>query len=271
MPATNKTNGATPSKTGIVGCETALGCNYSYSAKKRNSSKEFVKPIGFSIILHVVFALFFTITEQQENFEIGTDYSSTKQILFINERQLIQPLLVNAKAPKPPAIVSTKGSLELGLIGNHVPANVSIVEILPADQLKFPTKTAASSNTLDREPEGAALPLGISALEGKNSEKNGDFQKSVEPQKSQHATSGEKMSEKGSITRLIRAKEIQKSIENDKRKILPESPPKWPVSVTKKAIQFRSNMSRQACQPKKLAIALLRRAYLTVKKLGMVF
>ena len=171
MPATNKTNGVMPSKTRIVGCETALACNYSSSKQKRNSSKEFVKPVGFSIILHVVFALFFTIAEQQENLEIGTDYSSTKQILFINESQIIQPLLVDAKASKPPAIDPTKGSLELGFIGDHDPANVSIVEILPAYELKTPTKTVASSNTLDTEPREAALPLGISAPEGKTAKK----------------------------------------------------------------------------------------------------
>ena len=235
MPATNKTNGVMPSKTRIVGCETALACNYSSSKQKRNSSKEFVKPVGFSIILHVVFALFFTIAEQQENLEIGTDYSSTKQILFINESQIIQPLLVDAKASKPPAIDPTKGSLELGFIGDHDPANVSIVEILPAYELKTPTKTVASSNTLDTEPREAALPLGISAPEGKNSEKTGGFHRSGAPQKSKHATNDETVTEKGSITKLIQATEIQKSTEYNKPKILPESPPKRPVSVTKKS------------------------------------
>ena len=224
-----------PSKTRIVGCETALACNYSYSNQKRNSSKEFVKPVGFSIILHVVFALFFTIAEQQENLEIGTDYSSTKQILFINESQIIQPLLVDAKASKPPAIDPTKGSLELGFIGDHDPANVSIVEILPAYELKTPTKTVASSNTLDTEPHEAALPLGISAPEGKNSEKTGGFHRSGAPQKSKHATNDETVTEKGSIAKPIKATEIQKSTEYNKPKILPESPPKRPVSVTKKS------------------------------------
>ena len=235
MPATNKTNGIMPSKTRIVGCETALACNYSSYDKNRNSSKEFVKPVGFSIILHVVFALFFTIAEQQENLEIGTDYSSTKQILFINESQIIQPLLVDAKASKPPAIDPTKGSLELGFIGDHDPANVSIVEILPAYELKTPTKTVASSNTLDTEPREAALPLGISAPEGKNSEKTGGFHRSGAPQKSKHATNDKTVTEKGSIAEPIKATEIQKSTEYDKPKILPESPPKRPVSVTKKS------------------------------------
>ena len=236
MPATNKTNGAMPSKTGVEGCETTLACNYGSSSRKVNSSKEFVKPVGFSIILHVVFALFFTITEHQENFEIGTDYSSTKQILFINENQIIKPFLVNAKAPKQPAIDPTKGSLKLGFSGDHNPKNVSIVEILPADELKIPKKTLAPSRTLDREHHEAALLLGISTPEGKNSEKTGGFHRSGAPQKSKHATSNEAVTENVSITtRLIQATEIQKPTEYDKPKILPESPPKRPLSVTKKS------------------------------------
>ena len=206
---------------------------------KSNSSKEFVKPVGFSIILHVVFALFFIIAEQKENLETGTDYSSTKQILLINESQIIQPLLVNAKAPKPPVIGSTKGSSELGFIGNYDLENISTFDVLPADEPKVPTKKVASSNTLDREPREDALQLGFSALNGKNSEKTGEFQQSGAPQKSKHATNGEAVTQKGSITKLIQATEIQKSTEYNKPKILPESPPKRPVSVTKK--RFNSN------------------------------
>ena len=224
-----------PLKTRVVECGTALTSDYRSTSKKSNSSNEFVKPASFSITLHVVFALFFLIAEQKENFDSGTDYSSTKQILLINETQIIQPLLVNAKAPKPPTIDPTKGSRELGFIEDNDLANVSTLETLPADELKVPTKKVASSNTLDREPHEASLTLGFSAPNGKNSEKTGDLQQSGAPQKSKNATNGEAVTEKGSITRLAQAKEIQKFTEKDRPQLLPQSPPKRPASVTKKS------------------------------------
>ena len=242
MSASNKPKGTMPSTSSGVGCEAALTSNYKQSAKNGNSSKEFVKPISFSLTLHLVFALFFIIAEHQESIETGTVYSSTKQVLLITESQTIQPMLANAtaplantKAPKSTAIDPTIGSLNLGVIDDQEPANVPIVEPSITDALKDLTKTAPPAKTPDTQPLKGVLPTGISDLYEKNSENKKGFHRSSAPQKSINNTDDETTTEEPLVNRLAQKKERQKTPVKNSTMLLPEAPPARPVSVTAKS------------------------------------